>query len=359
MNDARKDVPSEPGDPTVSLLEAALHSDDLEGLGRAVLTTLTQMAEAGHGFLVASDPRRPHPEVVGHQLPAEAVPLLAGVAAKWEMSSDRGPDRWFVEPIGGTRFSVHPLTLDGRRVGWIGLAGHEDPGCVDQIGKRALDGIAIAVDRLAERAASERRLLHLNTYLTVSTMLSKSVDLSELLEIALFCSMEAVAAEAASILLLDESKEQFRFFRVEGPAKPLLGGATFPVTEGVAGRVLQSQAAEIVNDAAHDARFYAQIDRKTGFRTRSLIAVPLVAGEEPVGVLEVLNKVGDGRFTDDERQLLELIADEIAFAIRNASLFDYIVNTYCKRRQGLNSCKGCERPLGSWTPCMRYREFLP
>ena len=90
----------------------------------------------------------------------------------------------------------------------------------------------------------------------------------------------------------------------------------------------------------------------------NLIAVPLAAGEEKIGVLEVLNKVDGGSFTEEERLMLVSIAEEIAFAIRNAKLFEYIANTYCKQRQGQTSCRGCERPLGSWTPCVKYREAM-
>ena len=49
-------------------------------------------------------------------------------------------------------------------------------------------------------------------------------------------------------------------------------------------------------------------------------------------------------------------AEEIAFAIRNAKIFEYVVQSYCKQKQGQLSCRGCERPLGSWTPCVKYRE---
>jgi GAF domain-containing protein len=66
------------------------------------------------------------------------------------------------------------------------------------------------------------------------------------------------------------------------------------------------------------------------------------------------NKSGGEPFTDDERPLLESIAEEIAFAIRNAKIFEYVVKSYCKQRQGANSCKGCKRPLKSWTPCAKY-----
>ncbi len=87
-----------------------------------------------------------------------------------------------------------------------------------------------------------------------------------------------------------------------------------------------------------------------------MIAIPLLAGEEKIGVLEVLNKTKGASFTEDEYYLLLMIAEEIAFAIRNARVFEYVVNTYCKQRQGQASCKGCKRPLGSWTPCVKYRE---
>ncbi len=105
-----------------------------------------------------------------------------------------------------------------------------------------------------------------------------------------------------------------------------------------------------------DPRFYREIDSEYGFQTRNMIAIPLLAGEEKIGVLEVLNKTKGASFTEDEYYLLLMIAEEIAFAIRNAMVFEYVVNTYCKQRQGQASCKGCKRPLGSWTPCVKYRE---
>ena len=86
-----------------------------------------------------------------------------------------------------------------------------------------------------------------------------------------------------------------------------------------------------------------------------MIVVPLTAGEEKIGVLQILNKF-EGYFHDEELLFLQTIAEEIAFAIRNAKLFEVVVKSYCKMRQGLNTCRGCKRPLGSWTPCVKYRE---
>jgi sigma-B regulation protein RsbU (phosphoserine phosphatase) len=137
-----------------------------------------------------------------------------------------------------------------------------------------------------------------------------------------------------------------------------LEGATFPADKGLAGSVLKTGQAEVINDVQNDPRFYEKIDVDFGFPTRNMIAIPLVAGEEQVGVLEVLNKAEDGSFTEEECLQLLSISEEIAFAIRNAMVFEYVVNSYCKQRQGQNSCEGCERPLGSWTPCVKYREAI-
>ena len=53
-----------------------------------------------------------------------------------------------------------------------------------------------------------------------------------------------------------------------------------------------------------------------------MVAIPLVAGEEKVGVLEILNKTGGEAFQEEDRLLLQSIAEEIAFAIHDAKLFD-------------------------------------
>ena len=356
--DEDRQMPSESG-PIVDLLQAAIVSPDFEALGRAVLPILADDAGTSGAFLAAASVDVDGSGVVCYGAAAEAEDSLRAASQAWLSRAEGEQSPGLLDTGEGTAFAMQRLDVDGDAVGCVGLLIDPATDPPRAVRDSLLVSLAASVARTVARSALERKLLHLNTYLTVSTMLSKSVDLEELLEIALFCSMDAVAAEAASILLLDEAKENFRFFHVEGAAKEVLGGTCFPAGEGVAGRVLQSQQAEIVDNAKTDEQFYAGIDQETGFRTRNMIAVPLVAGEERIGVLEVLNKAGDGRFTPDERLILESVADEIAFAIRNATLFDYIVNTYCKRRQGQNSCKGCERPLGSWTPCMRYREFLP
>ncbi len=170
--------------------------------------------------------------------------------------------------------------------------------------------------------------------------------------------MENFSAEAASILLLDDEKENFIFYQVAGDAGQALNSAKLPVNKGIAGAVLQSGESRMVNNLDDDPNFHRGMDDKAQFKSRNMIAIPLVAGEEQVGVLEIINKLDGQSFLEEEHRSLNILGEEIAFAIRNAKIFEYVITSYCKQRQGLNTCKGCKRPLGTWTPCIKYRENL-
>jgi GAF domain-containing protein len=347
----------------MELAEKAVMAQSLQDLAERVLPSVAEMTQSRLAFLYIADAQLPAPRFFqngGQPEAAAQIEKLCAehfdpVAAQAGPVSISAPATWQTDTQPG--LVLYSLRSHETCVGLIGLAQPVGvtpalPGLLER-----LDGLlAHTIDRLVERARAERQLAFLNTYLTVSSMLAQSQSLHELLEAALYCCMEAVSAETASVLLLDDEKKNFRFYHVEGPAKPILMGATFPADKGLAGSVLQVRQSEIVNDAQNDPRFYRQIDSASSFQTRNMIVIPLVAGKEQVGVLEVLNKADEGAFTDEERLLLLSLAEEIAFAIRNATLFEYVANTYCKQRQGRPSCRGCERPLGSWTPCVRYRE---
>ena len=349
----------------IHLAEAALAAGSLEELADRTLPSLLRMVGASGAFLSVIDSRLSQRRFLAHNLPAEAASDVETRCARQfsrvsgQSGSDPVPLASSEERKPGLEAMVYPLRDGESCVGLLGLVerAHSVPTRPDWW-PRALGMLAAAVDRLIHRSQSERQLAHLNAYLSVSAMLAQYLGLQESLEIALYCCMEVVSAEAASVLLLDDEKENFRFYQIEGPAKPVLAGATFPAEKGIAGHVLKTQQSEVINDVAGDPRFYGKIDSESGFETRNMIVMPLSAGEERIGVLEILNKADGTDFIEDERLLLLSIAEEIAFAIRNAKVFEYVVNSYCKQRQGQNSCRGCKRPLGSWTPCVKYRETV-
>jgi GAF domain-containing protein len=321
------------------------------------------MMHSDSAFLYIVDSRLPSSQFFQHGFPPETAYQIEKLCAEQfdQVSSQSAPLPVSVavpEALGmAADLVLYPLPAGETCIGLIGLTVQQGAALTPPtLWERLVRLMANTVSRVAEHMKCDQELIHLNTYLTVSSMLAQSLSLHELLEAALYCSMEAVSAEAASVLLLDDEKKNFLFYQVEGPAKPVLMTTTLPADKGLAGSVLQAQQSEVINDVPNDPRFYGKIDSESGFQTRNMIAIPLVAGEERVGVLEVLNKVDGDSFTEDEHSILLSIAEEIAFAIRNAKVFEYLANTYCRQRQGLGSCKGCNRPLGSWTPCVKYRE---
>jgi len=361
---ATQSPPSPPADGAIELTElidAALTAEGLDEVAASVLPRVAEIAGARSSFLYVADPRTETSHFFQHGLRPEVAADVQELCVEQFDTISSGPGVRPVAISASTKqkapydLLLFPVRSKRTCVGVIGAAATDDVTSAALI-ERLLPLLGSAVGRVADMVRSETELTRLNTYLTVSSMLAQSLDLPELLELTFQSSMQAVSAEAASLLLLDEGQENFTFYEVEGPAKPVLTSATFPVDRGIAGAVLQTQLAEIIDDVHSDPRHYADIDLKSGFQTRNMIALPLTAGEERVGVLEVLNKANGARFTQEELHLLCSVAEEIAFAIRNAKIFEYVANSYCKQRQGLNTCKGCKRPLGSWTPCVKYRE---
>ncbi|NQT27448.1 GAF domain-containing protein [candidate division KSB1 bacterium] len=344
--------------------ESALKADSFNEFAVSALPGIAEMMRSPSALLYVSDPRLTAPEFFQHgawqQYALEVERWCVEYFERISGQSDLQPILQSIPSIWGVsgELMLYPLLAEKGCHGMLGLVtGDRRDRFPSDMVEKLLQLIGIAVQRLAEHAKNERQLAQLNSYLTVSSMLAQSQSLHEELEVALYCCMELVTAETASVLLLDDEKSNFRFYHVEGPTKPILETALFPADRGLAGAVLQSQHSEVINDVSDDPRFFEQIDTESGFQTRNMIIIPLTAGEERVGVLEVLNKADDKDFTEDDRLLLLSIAEEIAFAIRNAKVFEYVVNSYCKQRQG-ESCKGCQRPLGSWTPCVKYREAM-
>jgi len=97
-----------------------------------------------------------------------------------------------------------------------------------------------------------------------------------------------------------------------------------PLWAGIAGAVVRTGAPVRIADAYADPRFHPQVDRATGYRTRSILAVPMWNTRgEIVGVLQALNRRG-GSFTDEDQELLGALAGPAASALENAVLNEEI-----------------------------------
>lgn len=137
-------------------------------------------------------------------------------------------------------------------------------------------------------------------------------------------------AERATIFLLTEDRSRLS-------AEAALGidssGFHMEKIRGIAGYVLQTGEKAILDDAYKDERFYSEIDKKTGFRTRSVLCVPISRRDgNRIGVVEVLNS-RRGRFLPEEIPLLEAIAKQVCVVVLSMRRYRYLKETTSRLRK--------------------------
>ena len=262
-----------------------------------------------------------------------------------------------IEPMG----MAFPLCIQGQALGTLALVAK--PATIKELTteKVSLPSFVPIISGLLSNSIShekkDKKIHMLNLYQTVSSSLAYIGDLQELLTTITGIVTSELLCEESSILFYDEDTNEFEFYTAFGETGMGLVSKRFPADRGIAGRSLEELKTQVVNDVQSDPDFYCAIDEEHGFQTKTIISAPLISGDEKVGVINAINKIENKYFDKEDDQVLSAIADEVALAVKNARLFEYVVDSYCKIRQGLNSCKGCERPLKSWTPCVRQLEL--
>ncbi len=128
-----------------------------------------------------------------------------------------------------------------------------------------------------------------------------------------------LSADRCSVFLVDAYKGELWTRIALGMEEKIL---RIPLGQGIAGFVAKTGSAVNIRDAYKDTRFAQDLDRITGYQTRSVLAVPLRGRDgKSLGVFEVLNKV-KGSFTEEDEGLLRILATMAATFIENATLYE-------------------------------------
>ncbi|MEI7768625.1 MAG: GAF domain-containing protein [Chloroflexales bacterium] len=145
---------------------------------------------------------------------------------------------------------------------------------------------------------------------TISTLI-RSVTLAQTAQDALLKLMtivrDLVSVEAGTLFRLDPSDQRLVFEVVLGPFQNELSQRRLSLDQGIAGWVARHGESLMFPDVRQDSRFEATFDQQTGFQTRSMLCVPLVALGQVRGVLQLINKT-DGEFTKSDLSLLRITA---------------------------------------------------
>jgi DNA-binding response OmpR family regulator len=149
-----------------------------------------------------------------------------------------------------------------------------------------------------------------------------SLHVDVVLEQILDLSKQVMTAEASSLLVLDKEIGKLRFHVARGEAGAALKSVTVELGQGIAGYVAQTGEPLLIPDAYQDKRFDPSYDKRTGFRTRSILTVPIRIKNEVEGVVQVINKKGDARFDQDDLGLFQSFAGMASASLENARLFE-------------------------------------
>ncbi len=163
----------------------------------------------------------------------------------------------------------------------------------------------------------DRPVRDLLTVLEIARRLAATADLQPLLEAIQQSALHALDCERASVFLYDPRTDELcsQVATAEGEIR-------FPARSGLAGAVFHSGATLNVPDAAADPRFNPEIDRRTGFRTVSILTSPLRSWDNTVvGVLQALNKRG-GPFDCWDEVVIGLLSAQAGVAVQRQRLLE-------------------------------------
>ncbi|MFZ4813008.1 MAG: GAF domain-containing protein [Phototrophicaceae bacterium] len=205
---------------------------------------------------------------------------------------------------------------------------------------------ATSIDKARLFTETTLRARQLRALNDISRQLQSERNVDKLIQRITSSAVEILNAEAGSLLLTTEDDSKDLEFRVVvgGGGSDLLG-RRIQNGQGLVGRVAKSGNHEIVNNTEEDARWQGEVTESKDFRTRALLAVPLLAGNAVIGVLEVLNKKDGSYFVEEDADLLITFAGQAAIALDNARLFQMTDKQLEQRVQELETLEKIDTEL--------------
>ena len=173
---------------------------------------------------------------------------------------------------------------------------------------------------------AHQRLKELFTLYEINQALASVLSLEKVLKIIINKAARIFEAEIASILLLDEKKENLTIRTARGLSKKIVETTSLKKGERISGWVVQHKKAVLVKDIEKDSRF--KLRHREKYYTKSLISAPLIVKGRVLGVINVNNKVTRKLFTLSELALLQTLAFQAGIAIENARLYERLNNLY-------------------------------
>ena len=165
------------------------------------------------------------------------------------------------------------------------------------------------------------RVQELSSLIEVSIIINSSLNPDRVIQLVMEKAKSVMNAEATSVFLVNNEIDKLECEVAIGKVgEKVLRKFQLARGQGVAGWVWENKKPLIVKDVSKDTRFFSGVDEISGFKTRSLIAVPLMVQDNVIGVAEVINRADGKNFTNQDIDLFSTFGRQVALAIDNAKM---------------------------------------
>jgi HD-GYP domain-containing protein (c-di-GMP phosphodiesterase class II) len=231
-----------------------------------------------------------------------------------------------------------PLRVKNRVKGVIELLNKAGEGPFTKEDLRVVTSLVKHFSVIMERSELvkklDERLSHLSTLNEVGNLLVSTFDEKIVREQAIKAITRLMNAEAGSLLLVDKKRGELYFEVALGKKGREVKEIRLKMGEGIAGWVAKYGRPLVIHDVTKDRRFQKSVDKRSEFKTRDMVCVPVKIKGNIIGVLQAINKK-IGKFTKDDLGLFQLFANQVAIAMDNARLYEEIRATFYATAEAL------------------------
>jgi diguanylate cyclase (GGDEF)-like protein len=179
-----------------------------------------------------------------------------------------------------------------------------------------------ANDKKLKTQRINSQTVELGALMEIGKALTSSLNLREVLQVIMGKISELLQPKSWSLLMVDPETSELYFEIAVSPVAEQLKQLRLKPGEGIAGWVAEHGEPLLITDAQTDARFAKEVDCKVDFTTRSVICVPLNVRGRVLGVIELINRLEDTLYQENDLTILSTIADFAAIAIENARNYE-------------------------------------
>lgn len=326
----------------LSFMKIFSHELDRDGLLLLVMLEITKVMMADRSTLFILDEKTGElwsKVVEGHEIAEIRFPKNLGISGHVVTTGEtlNIPDayqdpRFNQEVDQKTGFRTRTVLCvpvrdeQGKIIGCIqvlnkkgGVFNREDEELLLSLGSQA--AIALENARLTEQL--QKKIERTEVLLDMMHSFTSQLERDRLLPVIMEKITVAMKADRSTLFLLDKKSAELFSRIVQGEN---INEIRFPKNYGIAGHVVTTGETLNIPDAYQDSRFNQEVDRKTGYHTRTILCMAVKnATGEIIGVVQVLNK-RDGAFTAEDEELLRALAAQAAVALDNSNLFEEVLD---------------------------------